>query len=307
MGTLFRIKLYAETSEQANAGFRAAFARIAQLDETLSDYKPGSELNTITMRAVHSPVRVSKDLFTILAASQELSMETDGAFDVTVGLLTHLWRAARRQNRLPDQTELASALALTGYRKFQLNPAKETVEFDIAGMQLDAGGIAKGYAADEALAVLTSLGIHSALVAASGDLAFSNAPPDEPGWRVGLDSFDSPGSPFTRILSLSNAAVSTSGPDEQNVIIGGVRYSHIIDPATGLGLTRPITVTVVAQRGIDADCFATAISVLGAARGLSFIAKQPTASALILTSKAGKAFIQSSAHFPGNAAQKQNH
>lgn len=300
MGTLFRIKLYAESPQQANAGFKAAFARIAQLDETLSDYKPGSELNTITLRAVHNPVHVPKDLFTILAASQKLSAETNGAFDVTVGPLTHLWRIARRQNRLPDQEELASALARTGYRKFHLNPAEETVEFEEPGMQLDAGGIAKGYAADEALSILTSLGIHSALVAASGDLAFSNAPPGEPGWKIGLDSFDSSASPFTRVLNLSNAAVSTSGPDEQNIIIAGVRYSHIIDPATGLGLTTPITVTVIAQKGIDADCFATALSVLGAERGLSFIKKHPAASALILTSKGGKPVIQSSSGFPAS-------
>ncbi len=303
MGALFRIKLYAESPEQAQSAFKSAFARISQLDETLSDYRPGSELNIITSRAVHAPTHVGSDLFTILAASQELSEETTGAFDITVGPLTHLWRDARRQKHLPDQAAVSAALTRVGYRKFHLDTIQQTVEFNEPGMQLDAGGIAKGYAADQALAVLTNLGIHSALVAASGDLAFSNAPPNELGWKIGLDSFDSPSLPFTRVLTLSNAAVSTSGPDEQNVIVGGIRYSHIVNPATGLGLTTPITVTVIAAKGIDADCLATAISVLGPQRGLTLIEGHPNASALILTRENGHSVVQQSSRFPGDKTQ----
>ncbi|MDQ2844644.1 MAG: FAD:protein FMN transferase, partial [Acidobacteriota bacterium] len=163
----------------------------------------------------------------------------------------------------------------------------ETAELDREGMQLDLGGIAKGFAADEALATLASCGIHSALVAASGDLAFSDAPPGEAGWKVGVDSYDRANAPFTRILLLSKAAVSTSGPSEQNLEVHGVRYSHILNPATGIGLTGDITVTAIARRGIDADPIATAVSVLGPEKGLAFVEKHPGVSAVILTIENG--------------------
>jgi thiamine biosynthesis lipoprotein len=142
-------------------------------------------------------------------------------------------------------------------------------------MQLDVGGIAKGYAADEAIAVLSKLGIKSALVAASGDLAFSDAPPDERGWKISIDALHSS-------LILANRAVSTSGASEQNFVANSVRYSHILDPKTGLGLTSDITTTVIAPRGLDADGMATAINVLGPELGLAFIDKQAGVAAVIV-------------------------
>src|SRR5581483_7313021 len=153
---------------------------------------------------------------------------------------------------------LRDALAHVGYRKLHLDTAARTLTVDDPAVRLDAGGIAKGYAADEALAVLTRAGIRSALVAVSGDLAFSDPPPGRKSWRI-----DAAG----RVLELSNAAVSTSGDAEQHLDAAGLRYSHIVDPATGLGLTRSPQVTVVAPHGIDADGLATAISVLGEDRG----------------------------------------
>jgi thiamine biosynthesis lipoprotein len=263
MGTLFRIKLYAADARQAQAAFRAAFDRVRDLDAILSDYKPDSELNRISQ----SPIRVSEDLFRVLAASQKLAEETGGAFDVTLGPVIRLWREARKLNRLPDTDALREAGSRCGYRKLHLDEASRTAAFDQPGMQLDVGGIAKGYAADEALAALIHLGIRSALVAASGDLAFSDPPPGERGWRIGIGSSD-------RVLELSNAAVSTSGDAEQHLDADGKRYSHIIDPATHMGLTTGITVTIVAPHGIDADGISTAVSVLGAERGKKFLEKQ---------------------------------
>ena len=175
MGTLFSIKLYAANEQQAKEAFHAAFARIAQLDATLSDYKADSELSRITQTAVRNSKPISEDLFQVLAKGQSLSQQTTGAFDVTVGPLTHLWRQSRRAHTLPEPSVLAEALARSGYQKMHLDPATHTVSFDVPGMQLDVGGIAKGYAADEALKIIEHLGIQSALVAASGDLAFSTA------------------------------------------------------------------------------------------------------------------------------------
>ncbi len=272
MGTLFSIKLYAASEQQAKDAVQAAFARIAQLDATLTDYRADSELSRTTKSA--NPVHISDDLFTVLSKGQWLAEQTNGAFDVTLGPLTHLWRESRRARALPNDALLQDALKRSGFRKMHLDPAAHTVCFDVRGMQLDVGGIAKGYAADEALAVLAKAGIKSALVAASGDLAFSDAPPNEQGWKVAIDALRRP-------MLLANAAVSTSGSTEQNFVANGVRYSHILDPKTGLGLTTDLTTTVIARRGIDADGMATAVNVLGAERGLAFLDKQTGVAAVI--------------------------
>jgi thiamine biosynthesis lipoprotein len=264
MGTLVRVKLYAGGPQEASAAFRAAFDRIAQLDDALSDYKPASELNRICRSAAGSPVKVSQDLFRVLAASRKLSEESAGAFDVTLGPVIRLWRQARLDHRLPSPEALREAAGRCGYGK------------------LDLGAIAKGYAADAALSVLAQSGIRSALVAASGDLAIGDPPPGEHGWKIGVDRGESDAG-LERILELSNAAVSTSGDAEQNLEIGGKRYSHIVDPATNMGLTSRITVTIVARTGMDADSLATAVSVLGADRGMAVIRKHPDAAALIVT------------------------
>jgi FAD:protein FMN transferase len=276
MGTLVSIKLYAADEAQARAAFRAAFDRIAQIDAALSDYLPDSELNRICREAVGRPVRVSADLFEVAAAAQRLARETDGAFDITSGALTHLWREARRRQRVPDAEAIEAARLRCGYRKLHVDAAGHTLELDSPDMQLDVGGIAKGYAADQALAALSKLGIHSALVAASGDLAFSGAPPGARGWKIGVDALDDP-------LLITHAAVSTSGASEQHLDTARARYSHIVDPKTGMGLTSEASVTIVARHGIDADAAATAISVLGRDRGLAFIRRRPDLGALIAT------------------------
>ena len=272
MGTLFRIKLYAAGEEQARAGFRAAFERVRELDDILSDYKADSELNQISWTAVGRPAKISDDLLRVLAASQKLAEESGGAFDVTLGPVIRLWREARKNKRLPDARALREAGDRCGYRKLHLDEVNRTVRLDRPGMQLDVGGIAKGYAADEALAALNRLGIPAALVAASGDLAFGDPPPGQRGWKIGVDSC---------VLELSHAAVSTSGDAEQRLEVNGKSYSHIIDPVTRMGLTSGITVTITARRGIVADGIATAVSVLGADRGMEFVAKHPEITARI--------------------------
>jgi len=247
MGTLVRITIYARDASV----MKPAFARIAELDEELSDYRPLSELNRLC-RTHGEAVRVSDDLFRVLEAAQKLSALTDGAFDVTVGPVTHLWRTGK----LPDE----AATSRVGWRNLALDRAHRTATLKVAGMQLDLGAIAKGYAADEALKVLKSLGVKRALIAVSGDIVAGDAPPGTHGWKIGLE-------PAGGEILLRNAAVSTSGDEEQSRTIGGVRYSHIIDPRTGRGLTSPIAVTVVARRGLDADPIATAVSVMGGERG----------------------------------------
>jgi thiamine biosynthesis lipoprotein len=275
MGTLFRIQLYAPDETSAKEAFQAAFARIAALDQTLSDYRPDSELNRVTAVTSGLPIRVSDDLLEVLIAAQDMARRTDGAFDATLGPVIRLWRQARQEHRLPDPDRLREAASHCGYRKLHVDAARGTLAFDQPGMQLDVGGIAKGWAAEAAVDVIRNHGIHSALVAASGDLAFSEAPPGQKGWRIGLGSAD-------RTAVLSNYAVSTSGPSEQFLEIDGKRYSHIIDPATNLGLTRDVTVTVIAPHGAAADSLALAVSVLDPVRARRLIESEPGAAALVV-------------------------
>ena len=192
---------------------------------------------------------------------------------------------------------MQEAASRSGFRKLHLDAEHRTVTFDMAGMALDVGAIGKGYAASEAIEVLGGLGVSSALVAVSGDLAFSEAPPGQRGWRIGVHSGDPSVASVPAVLELTNAAVSTSGSSEQHVDIDGRRYSHIIDPSSGMGLVDDITVTVIAPHGLDADGLDTAVSVLGADRGLALIESRPGAAALIIQRTSAGTTVRPSSRF----------
>lgn len=297
MGTLARITVYTPGPAEAKTAFRAAFDRIGELDRILSDYRPHSELNEITRTAVRRPVRVSEDLFAVLQASQDLAAATGGAFDITQGPVVRLWREARRSGRLPAADALAEAKRRTGFRRLRLNARDRTAALDMPGMALDVGAIGKGYAASEALEVLHGLGIRSALVAVSGDLAFGEAPPGARGWRIRLHEGEPGLDALPQVIELTRAAVSTSGPAEQFVEVDGQRYSHVIDPASGHGLAGDLTVTVVAPHGLEADGLDTAVTVLGIEKGLKLIQSRPQAAALIVERRAGRATFTASSGF----------
>jgi thiamine biosynthesis lipoprotein len=232
-------------------------------------------------QAVGEPVKVSRELFYVLQKAEELSKKSDGAFDVTVGPVVQLWRLARRTQELPDAKELAAARAKVGYHKVKLDPTRQTVQLLTPGMQLDLGGIAKGYAADEALQLLRDqFGIRQALVAASGDITCGDPPPGHDGWTIAIAPIAKNQKP--RTLKLANAAVSTSGDLEQFVEIRGVRYSHVLDPKTGLGLTGRRSVTVIAPKGITADSMTKAVSVLPIDAALKLVEDTPGAACYIV-------------------------
>lgn len=275
MGTLFTITLYARGELAARVGADAAFARIAVLNQIMSDYDPESELMQISWKPVGAPLRVSDELFDVLQKSQYLAELSDGAFDVTIGPVVRQWRRTRRTGSLPSPEALARVRASVGWRKLKLDARQQTVTLTVPDMQLDLGGIAKGYAADQALAVLRSQGLPRALVAASGDIAVGDPPPGKRNWRVAVGMLDGSNAEPARILFLNHAAVSTSGDAEQFVEIGGRRYSHIVDPRTGVGLTQRLQVTVIGRRTTDTDSFATAASVLGVERGAALLDSQP--------------------------------
>lgn len=295
MGTLVKITVYTSDAQAATKAFRVAFDRIADLDRILSDYKPDSELNQLTTTAVGRAVHVSDDLFAVLAASQNLAEATSGAFDITQGPVIRLWREARKSGRVPAAEALLEARSHGGYQKLHLDVVRHNATLDQAEMALDVGAIGKGYAASEALAALGRMGVRSALVAVSGDLAFSDAPPGQRGWRIDIHADDPSLTSVPRVLELTNAAVSTSGAAEQHLDVGNRRYSHIVDPSTGMGLIDDITVTVIAPSGLEADGLDTAVCVIGRERGLSLIESRPAVSALIVQrTPAGTAVTMSS-------------
>ncbi|HEX7859616.1 MAG TPA: FAD:protein FMN transferase [Verrucomicrobiae bacterium] len=264
MGVPFRVVLYAEDEAQAEAAATAAFARIAELNAIMSDYETDSELSELSRSSEQrSPeVQLSEDLWKVLERSQELAYATEGAFDITAGPCVALWRKARREQEFPDAARLETALGKVGYRNLVLNPKNKSAKLLRFGMRLDLGAIAKGYAADEALRVLRKRGIERALVAASGDLALGHPPPGEPGWRVELIGYDGVGGAPTNYVRLANCGVATSGDLFQRVELNGVRYSHIVNPFTCIGMTNHALATVVAKDCMTADSLATAMTIV---------------------------------------------
>jgi thiamine biosynthesis lipoprotein len=301
MGTTFRVVLYAPDKPTATAASEAAFKRVAQLDAIMSDYKKDSELMLLCKafaKEAGPAVPASDDLFAVLQKGAELSAKCDGAFDVTVGPVVQLWRLARRTQELPDPKEFADARSKVGWQKVELDAEKKTVRLLTPGMQLDLGGIAKGYAADGALKLMRAkFGIKSALVAASGDIACGDAPPNETGWKIEIAPIAKSQKP--RALVLANAAVSTSGDLEQFVEIKGTRYSHVLDPRTGLGLTGRRSVTVIAPNGTTADSMTKAVSVLPVPDALKLVEGAPGAACyIVVLDKDEKPVVTASKRFP---------
>ncbi len=273
MGTEFKLVFYAPDERAANRASEAAFARIAALDARFSDYRPDSELSQLSDTAGSGrAVPVSDELWSILSTSQDFAHRTGGAFDVTCGQVVRQWRRARRQKTLPSDRQIESARQTVGYADLVLDPAAHSATLHRPGTRLDLGGIAQGYAADQALSVLAASGCPQALVDASGDVALGQPPPGQAHWLVALSQFDAArppdGSgdfaplPPAESLQLARQAVSTSGDLYQHVVLGGRRFSHIVDPRSGWALEHSPLVTVVAPDAVTADALATAVSVL---------------------------------------------
>jgi FAD:protein FMN transferase len=266
MGVPFRIVLYSPSAEVATNAAEAAFKRVSELNDIMSDYEYDSELSKLGRTSgTHTKVKISDELWTVLTKAQEISRASDGALDVTVGPYVQIWRRARRERKLPPPELIAKARPRVGYTNMILRD--HTVELIAPDMRLDLGAIAKGYAADEALRVLRKHGVARALVAASGDMALGDPPPKQKGWKIELlEAKDAQrGQAF---LALHNCGVATSGDLFQFVEIDGVRYSHIVNPHTGIGLTDRSLVTVIAKDGITADALSTTVSVMGQGDGL---------------------------------------
>lgn len=265
MGTLFRIVAVAADGPAAVRAAKRAFARIDEIDAGLSDFRFDSELRRLERAPIGRPVKVSGDLWEVLSEAQLIAGATDGAFDVTVGALTRLWRWAARRRIDPPADRLAAARDAVGYRSLELDARARSVTILRPGVRLDLGGIAKGYAVDEAFAALREAGFRSILVDGGGDLRLGAPPPGSHGWRVALPAThgaDESPSAWTTV-SLSNVAVATSGARYRST--GSEGRSHVLDPDLGTGVRGDRVVTVMAATASRADALASALSVLGAA------------------------------------------
>ncbi len=312
MGTLFTIRIWVPgagpnrvqseiqqgTIEDCTLLSRKAFDHVSKLNRIFSDYLVDSEVSLLSNAPPHIPVPVSDELLEVLQQSQKLAVQSDGAFDVTIGPMVRLWRRARKDQRLPTEVQIAGARERTGFQKLIIDPVAKTVTKKADHMVLDFGGIAKGYAADEALRILKQGGFSIALVAASGDVALGDAPEEKGGWSVGLETLEMTVTGEAG-FPLANAAVSTSGDTQRFLIIEGKRYSHIVDQRTGLGLTDRIAVSVIAPTATLSDSYATAVSVLGREKGMSLIESTPGLECRIVTvDEAGKSSVYLSSGFP---------
>ena len=282
MAVPIKLLFYTNSDETANTAAHTVFRRIRYLNTLLSDYHGSSEVRRLCDNAVPGRhVRVSPELFDVLRRSQEIARLSNGGFDVTAGPLIKLWRRARRREVFPPQERLEEAKRAVGFRNLVIDADHRNVTLKMTGMRIDLGGIAKGYAIDEALRVLREYRITRALVDMGGDMALGDPPPNKPGWTVGIAGFERDAPPRA-ILTMANTAIATSGDQLQFVEINGKRYSHLIDPRTATPLTDHSMVTVIAPTAMEADALASAVSVLGPEEGIALIDRLPGTAALIV-------------------------
>lgn len=288
MAAAIGIILYAPDEAAAAQAAEAAYGRFRNLNRVLSDYDSESEVRRLCDTSVAGrPVPVSNDLWQVLCRAQQISEQSDGAFDVTVGPVVRLWRRARRQEELPHPERLDEARRRVGFRYVKLHPESRSVELLREGMRIDLGGIAMGYAVDEAMKVIRERGITRFVIDGSGDVGAGDPPPGSPGWVVGIPGLDEDAAPVACVY-LANRSLTTSGDTVQFVVIEGQRYSHIVDPRTGIALTDHSCVTVVAADTLTADALASAVSVLGVMKGLELVEATPGAAALIQRAPGGE-------------------
>jgi len=264
MGATFSIALHGRDRDRMEAAVRAAFDEVRRLDRLLSNYRPDSEWSLVNRRAAHHPVAVSPELFQLISVCLEQSRRTDGAFDITVGPLKRAWGFYRGTGSVPTAEALSAARRHVGHRFVQLDAANQTVRFDHSGVELDPGGVGKGYAVDRMVDILRCHGCDTALVAGSKSSIYGLGTPraGERGWRADICWPEHPGTCAAQVL-LDDASLSTSGTGDQCYWSDQKMYSHIVDPRTGRPLQVVAQVSVVTSRAVDGEVWAKACLLNG--------------------------------------------
>jgi len=283
MGTEFKIYLYAHNEAHAEALLEAAFGEIERLDATLSNYKADSELSRINRLAGREAVTVDPEVFTLLQLCLEQSRKSGGTFDITVGPLMRSWGFFRGQGKYPAPWQLDKAREKVGWEKVQLDATRRTVHFAVDGMELDLGGIGKGYAADRVIQQLRTAGVKAAMVdAGSSSIATIGAPPGTQGWVVRVPRPGDRSQTITTVL-LKDQALATSGSYEKFFQLNGRTYCHIMDPRTGAPVEGVLQTTVIGPDGTTTEALSKPMFVLGADEGTKLLAKSPGVSGFWVT------------------------
>jgi thiamine biosynthesis lipoprotein len=283
MDTLVQVRVYADNAELGGKSLDAAFAeftRIADLSDRFAARNlPNPEISDvyrINHNAGIKPVQVSEDTLLMLEKSQSLAEMSNGGFDVTIGPLMDLWGFGQEQYHLPDADELQSAMALVAYKRLQINKQDKTVFLPEKGMSIDLGGIAKGYATDQAIKKLRQMGIKSALINAGGNVYALGSKPDGSAWSTGIrDPRNDNG--IIAVVKVKDTAVVSSGDYERYFMKDGIRYHHILDSYTGKPARQLIATTVVGPQATEADMLSTTLFVLGSRSGADLLKNKLTA------------------------------
>jgi thiamine biosynthesis lipoprotein len=255
MGSTYSLVLYGEDRARLEMASEEAFDEVRRLDRMLSNYRPESEWSQVNRYAAERPVKVSAELFQLLSACVEYSRQSEGAFDISVGPLMKVWGFYKGSGRLPQKPEVLAALDKVGYRNILLDASNKTVRFAREGVELDPGGIGKGYAVDRMVDVLRRDGIESALVSASGSSIYAlGAPPGEAGWKVRIRDPKDEAKTVTEV-TLKNESMSTSGNYEKFFWAEGKIYSHIMDPRTGYPSTGMLSASVITPLTLDSEAW----------------------------------------------------
>jgi FAD:protein FMN transferase len=265
MGSTYSIVIYGEDRDRMEAAAERAFDEARRLDLLLSNYLPGSAWSEVNHNAAERPVSVPRDLFNLLAACVEYSRKSDGAFDITVGPLMRVWGFYKGSGHLPKPGEVDAALANVGYKNLIFDAANHTIRFARKGVEMDPGGIGKGYAVDRMVDILKKEQIRIALVSASGSSIYGmGAPPGEPGWTIGIrDPKDE--SKTVQDIVLKDESLSTSGNYEKFFEADGKVYAHIMDPRTGYPAPGMLSVSIVSPRTIDSEAWCKPFFINGRA------------------------------------------
>jgi thiamine biosynthesis lipoprotein len=298
MGTAIHVELWCDDAARAESAIDAVMQEMRRIDASMSPYKETSELSRVNRDAAREPVRVSDELFELLERALEFARLSDGAFDITYAAVGHLYDY--RRGIRPSEAELESARAAVGWRGLQLDRTARTVRFAKPGMRIDLGGFAKGYAADNAAAILARHGIRHAIVAAGGDSRLLGDRCGRP-WTIGIRDPRRKGE-VVALLPLEDASVSTSGDYERYFDDGATRCHHLIDPRTGKSPDGVRSVTVVAPDGLTSEALSKTVFVLGAARGLQFVETLPGVDAVVVDADGRLHF--SSGLLDGSAAKR---
>jgi FAD:protein FMN transferase len=297
MGSDFTIIFYHNDSTIATNISRNAFQIVDTLNNSFSDYRVDSEISMLAKNATNNKwIPVSTQLFDILKISKRAWQLSDGAFDVTIGQLTKLWRKSKKVKILSNKNILEKALKTKCMPFIAFNDKAKSIKLLKKGTEFDLGGIGKGYAAQKVFEYLKSENIQSALVDAAGNMAIGNSPPDKLGWKVGLQLPNELNTVLPEMMTIENMAISTSGDVYKNIEIGNKRYSHILNPKTGLGLTNQKQVTIICKNATTADWLSTSCCILSNKKAL-LLAKKMNAEIIIFETKNNKLIETKSSGF----------